>query len=98
MMRSWPALLLAPVLALTSITLGYALVTPACEHGHTWMLHASTAAFLAVCIALTAVSWRALRTARGEFVPLIATWTGALFSLVVLLQGLAQFMVPPCTS
>jgi len=97
-MRSWPALILAPVFALTSITLGYALVTPACEHGHTALLHASTLVFLGACVALTAVSWRVQRAAPGDFVPLVATGTGALFSLVVLLQWLAQFVVPACTS
>jgi hypothetical protein len=97
-MRLWPALLVSPLLALASIGLGYALVTPACQASRTWILHASTMAFLVLSIATTIVAWTALASARREFLPLVATWTGAFFSAVIAAQWIAVLLISPCTS
>jgi hypothetical protein len=94
--RLWPALLIAPLAALASISLGYALVTPACDYARPWMLHASTLFFLALTLAMTALAWTALATARREFLPLVSTWTGAFSSLVIAGQWLAVLLIPPC--
>jgi hypothetical protein len=91
-MRTWPALILAPLIALASISLGYALVTPACERGAVWVLHAVILGSLVLSLAATALAWGE----KKEFLGLVATWCGALFSLVIAVQWLAQFVVTPC--
>jgi hypothetical protein len=91
-MRTWPALILAPLIALGSISLGYALVTPACERGLVWVLHAVILAALVVSLAATALAWGA----KKEFLGLVATGSGAFFSLLIAIQWLAQFVVTPC--
>jgi NADH:ubiquinone oxidoreductase subunit 2 (subunit N) len=97
-MRVWPALLGAPHLALLSIVLGYALVTPACRYDSAWMLHAVVVACLGLALASTALAWSEFtKRARQEFLPLVATWTGGFFSLVIAAQGLTQLMLDPCT-
>jgi hypothetical protein len=89
---SWPALLLAPVFALASVALGYALVTPACERAQVWPLHAAVLVFFVLCAASTLAAWRAPRA----FLPRVATWCGAFSTAVILLQWTALFIVPPC--
>ena len=96
MNRSWPALILAPVFALASISLGYALVTPACERSSTWLVHGVVLLFLALSVASTLGAWLSLQSARRAFLPLVSTWSGAFFSLVILAQWIAMFIVPPC--
>jgi hypothetical protein len=96
-MRLWPALILAPVFALASLALGYALVTPACDAADPWILHLSAAAFLVLSAGSTVPAWLALRAARREFLPLVATWIGAFFCAVILLQWAALFVLSPCT-
>ena len=93
---SWPALLLAPVFALASVALGYALVTPACERSSTWLVHGVVLLFLALSVASTVGAWLSLQAARREFLPLVSTWSGAFSTAVVLLQWTALFIVPPC--
>lgn len=96
MKRSWPALILSPLFALASVSLGYALVTPACSAGRTWLVHASSILFLALAAASTALAWSALRTARREFLPLVSAWSGTFFTAVIVLQWIAVFIVAPC--
>jgi hypothetical protein len=98
-MRAWPALLLTPLFALASISLGYALVDPACKLSAHWMLHLSTLLFLLLNIAATAVALADLRETqeRRRFIALVATWSGAFFSLVVAAQALTQAILSPCT-
>jgi len=96
MNRTWPALILAPLFALASISLGYALVTPACDHSHLWFLHATILLLLALSIASTIGAWLSLQAARREFLPLVSTWSGAFFSALIVLQWLALFVLSPC--
>ena len=66
-LRSWPALLVAPLLALGMQSLAYSLVTPSCAHAGGSVLHALWAATLLVAIVLTAVAaigWRQARAAQ----------------------------------
>jgi hypothetical protein len=95
-MRLWPALVLAPLFALASISLGYALVTPACETSRTWIVHASALVFLCLSLATTGLAWSTLASARREFLPLVATGTGAFFSAVIAAQWVAVFLIAPC--
>jgi len=60
-MPIWPALLVAPSLALTDLSVAYALVTPACASQHQGWLHFSSAGFLALALAFT---WQAFAEAR----------------------------------
>jgi hypothetical protein len=91
-MRTWPALILAPLIALVSISLGYALVAPACERGTVWVLHALILSCFFIATGTTMLAW----TRKVEFLGLVATWCGAFFSLVIAVQWLAQFVVTPC--
>lgn len=58
-MRSWPALILAPLVALTDLSILYALVTPSCGRQDRAGLHAVAALSLLIVIVLTLVAWRA---------------------------------------
>ena len=96
MNRTWPALILAPVFALASISLGYALVTPACERSSAWLVHAAVLLFLALSVASTIGAWLSLQAARRELLPLVSTWSGVFFSALILVQWLALFILSPC--
>ena len=67
-LRSWPALLLAPLIALADLSVVYSLVTPACMRQDRSGLHAVAAASLVIVLALTMLAWRAWRdeTARVQ--------------------------------
>jgi len=60
-LRSWPALLLAPLIALADLSVVYSLVTPACMRQDRSGLHAVAAASLVIVLALTMLAWRAWR-------------------------------------
>jgi hypothetical protein len=95
-MRVWPALLVAPILALVSIGLGYALVDPACSAGGQAMLHAAILIPLLLAIACTAIAYRDRRSPRDPFLSLVATGVGAFFSLVIAAQWATQLFLSPC--
>ena len=54
----WPALLLAPLLALGHLSLAYALVTPSCARQDSAGLHGLAAASLVLALAMTLLAWR----------------------------------------
>jgi len=60
-MRSWPALLIAPVIALTDLSVLYAMVTPSCARQDPVALHAVAALSLVLVICLTVLAWRVWR-------------------------------------
>src|SRR3982751_4016980 len=55
---SWPALLLAPLLALGHLSLAYSLVTPACARQDSAGLHGLSLFSLVLALAMTALAWR----------------------------------------
>ena len=57
-MWSWPALLLAPLVALGELTVVYSMVSPACASQQRGGLHAVAAVSLLVVLAMTALAWR----------------------------------------
>jgi len=57
-MLSWPALLLAPLIALSELSIAYALVSPSCASQDRTLLHAVAAASLFLVLAMTALAWR----------------------------------------
>jgi hypothetical protein len=96
-MKLWPALILAPLLALTSISAGYALVPPACAPGRAWLLDLLILPCLAGALACTALAWKeARRPAREPFLSLVATGAGAFFSLVIAAQWVTRLVLDPC--
>jgi sugar phosphate permease len=95
-MRVWPALLLAPLLALASIGFGYALVPSACSPGTPWLLHGLILGCLALTVASTLYSWTGRKQRGDPFLTLVAVWNGAFFSLVIALQWTMQLFLSPC--
>ena len=95
-MRAWPALILAPVFSLAAQTIAYSLVTPACQYAKAWPMHLSFFLFFVLCLATTLSAWVSFRGAHREVIPLAAVWSGAFFSLVVLMQWVAMFVLSPC--
>jgi hypothetical protein len=60
-MLSWPALLLAPLVALGQLSIAYSLVTPACATQSRGGLHAVAVVSLIVVLVMTAMAWRGWR-------------------------------------
>ena len=56
--RVWPALLVAPLLVLTDVSVGYSLVTPACARQGGGELHALSLLCLVAVLAMTFLAWR----------------------------------------
>jgi len=107
-MKNWPALLLAPSLALTNLSVTYALVTPSCSRQDMTAPNVVSALLLLACAWM---SWQALRNWRGArdgsgdaapqrrpFVALVAAMVGALSCLVVIAQWFPQWVLSPCAS
>lgn len=57
-MLSWPALLLAPLIALGQLSIAYALVGPACARRDPVALHVVSIVALALVVVLTLLAWR----------------------------------------
>jgi hydrogenase-4 membrane subunit HyfE len=106
---NWPALILAPLLALGNLALTFALVTPSCARQDRVLLSAVNVAVLAVCLFLTWLAARNLRArpraARGDaasesgrFLALVATLAGLLSSLVVLAMWFPNWVLSPCAN
>jgi len=107
-MGNWPALLVAPTLALTNLGVTYALVTPACSRQHMLAPNLVSAALLLACAWMSWHAWRNWRQAtprqaasdaapqRRPFVALVALMVGALSCLVVLAQWFPQWVLSPC--
>jgi hypothetical protein len=71
-MRSWPALLLAPLFVLGELSLAYALVTPSCARQDRSALHALAIVSLLAVLAMTAMAWRDWRRHVGADAPAAA--------------------------
>jgi uncharacterized membrane protein YidH (DUF202 family) len=111
-MGNWPALLLAPTLALTNLAITYALVTPACTRQSMLAPNVVSALVLAVCVWMSRAAWRNWREGRSlgrqaardhvpdrpPFVALVAALVGALSSLAVLAQWFPQWVLSPCAA
>ena len=65
-MLSWPALLLAPLIALSQLSIAYALVSPSCAAQDRTGLHAVAAVSLLVVLAMTLLAWLEWRRSGSE--------------------------------
>jgi hypothetical protein len=112
-MPVWPALLIAPLLALAEQALVYALSTPACQTQREAWLHAVPLAFVALTLLLTAMAWTEARRLRRDgtphvdadaatiqrhFLARLAVWSGALSTLVIVAMWIPQWVLSPCAS
>ena len=108
-MRSWPALLLSPLLLLGAQSLAYALSTPSCARQNEALLMASLSGCLLLSLVFTLMAWlRSRRLApalredasaeRPHFVALVATGVGALSSLVIAALWIGPLVLSPCAS
>jgi len=61
MMKTWFALIVAPLVALFDQATAFALVDWACAHQSTWPLHLVHAACLAIALCSAAVAWTSRR-------------------------------------
>jgi len=110
-MFTWLALLVAPSLVLVDLMIAYALVTPTCARQQDEMLHWVSIGFLLISLLLTALAAtqaRRLQRAqlvhvdgdhadnRAYFIARVATWVGALSSLVIAARWIPQWVLSPC--
>jgi len=106
-MRTWFALLGAPVLALADQSVAYATVGWSCAHQHTLVVHAVHGAFLAPILIGTLLAWQLWREtrpvraqgeepARRHFMAGLAAASGALSALVVGALWLPVWVLGPC--
>ena len=106
MRRVWPALLLAPALALAVQTIGYVLTPLACARQSGEWLHAVPALALVAVLAMTSSAWAAAGAAgrapadaeamQRRFVAQAAAGVGAISALVVLALWWPMWQLSPC--
>jgi hypothetical protein len=108
-MRSWPALLLSPLLLLGAQSIAYSLTTPACARQNEALLLASLFGCLVLSLVFTLMAWFRSRrlgpvpredasAERPRFVALVATGVGALSSLVIAAMWIGPLVLSPCSS
>lgn len=106
-MRIWLALLLAPLLALTDQSVGYAVSGWACSHQQTFATHGVHFVLLAAVLVSTLLAWQLWRaTAPGpstphevevrHFLAGLATASGALSALVIAAMWYPSWVLSPC--
>ena len=106
-MRTWFALLGAPLLALADQSVSYATVGWSCAHQHTLVVHAVHGVFLGAIVIGTLFAWQLWREtrpvraqgeepARRHFMAGLAAASGALSALVVGSMWLPVWVLGPC--
>jgi hypothetical protein len=109
-MANWPALLLAPSLALTNLSITYALATPECSRQSDVAMNLVSVAILAICLWFTFQAWRNwlaqgggnpppredAAALNGRFISAVAGMVGMLSCLVVVAQWFPQWVLSPC--
>ena len=97
---SWPALLLAPLLALLEQTLAYALSTPLCQRQMGAWLHlvpAVTLVLVLACTALALVDWRRrAEQSAGRFISGVSIGMGGLCALTIAAMWWPIGWLSPC--
>jgi hypothetical protein len=102
----------APALWAIQFQANYALVPWICAHGHLVFMPITTALFLVLSLSCGLISLRDWRRVGGgsaegsaggpveriRFLGLLGLLVSALFSLLILAQGVAAFFINPCWS
>ena len=107
----WTGVLGPPIIWLAHFQIIYTLVGYVCmKHSHVTM-HLTSGITLAITIGCALLSWSLLKPppseepgnqpietvpARPRFMALIGIMSGTMFSLVVIAQWIAAFMIDPC--
>jgi uncharacterized membrane protein YidH (DUF202 family) len=107
----WIGFLGAPVVWLIQFQTNYTLVPWTCAHGHHYLLHLSSALFLAlgiVLVFLTLKHWRQNQrlvtdsqsdsspAGIAAFMSMVGLMNSGLFSLLILAQAIPPFFLSPC--
>ena len=106
-MRTWIALIVAPLLALTDQTVASALVHWACAQQSTWVVHLTHVAFLAMAAAATAGAWLRWRetavsadsgqaTLQFHFLACVAMMVAALSAAAIMAMWIPTWMISSC--
>jgi hypothetical protein len=96
---NWPALLLAPSIVLTHLSIAYALATPTCATQREQLMHVVAALCLLAAAACTVLAWRswtAAATPHRRFRAQVALGTGALSCLVIVALWIPPWWLSPC--
>ena len=101
--------LLPPLAALGDLQVAYMLVTPSCEAGTSLPLHAVHAVMFSLALIgglCGWVAWRRVgtdgphsdagRVARTRFLAIVGMLSTILFTLVIIAQWIADFVLSPC--
>jgi hypothetical protein len=105
----WVGLFTGPVAFLLHLQIGYALVPWACVTGHLFALYLTTLGALAITATGAFSAWRGLRrvgtkgsesaagpTPRSRFMALTGILLSSFFFIVIIAQGIHNFILTPC--
>ena len=105
----WVGVLLGPFAFLLNLQISYMLVPWACSTGQLMWLHVASCGTLLLSLLSLFTAWRNLQkagreqqskggnpTARGRFMAILGLLMGGLFSLIILAQWVADFIIDPC--
>jgi hypothetical protein len=104
-MRTWPALLLAPALALADQAIAFAVVGWACDQGRPWLVHLVHVSFCLAAATTLPSAWhcwtasRACTAPHGErvaFLAGLAVASATLSVLVIAAMSLPTWYIGPC--
>lgn len=109
-LRLWAGLLAGPVAWLVQLQAVYALAQQVCLGLGAWTLHAATLACLLPALGGCGLAWSGWgaagrhwpsdadegKLARVRFLSVLGLLTGALFSLLILAQWIAVWLLDPC--
>jgi hypothetical protein len=110
-MLVWPALLIAPLLALVEQSLAYALTPAACWAERAIWLQLLPLPFIAATSAATVLAWQATRryqpsatgpldakSRRSPFLAWLAIGSGALSTLLIVALAIPTWLLSPCAA
>ena len=108
-MRTWPGIVLAPLLALADQSVAYALVQYGCHAQQSTTLQVVHLVFLLAALATLVPAWagatrRPVRDAalpgdnhdREHFLCVLALMVGSLSSLIIVALWIPQWVLSPC--
>jgi hypothetical protein len=108
-MRTWPGIVLAPLLALADQSVAYALVQWGCFHQQFAALQLVHAFFLAATLATLVPAWPGAMRARlpdraapgdthdrHHFMSVVSLMLGAFSALVIVALWIPQWVLSPC--